>query len=366
MNKKRTARLLGKIFLFLLFNIIFTAVVVWIAYSNRVRFKKWMDHSNDFNVEDKAILYDIFSAPLVNNTQDLVYPAVKNSDELLNYLNNASLPDSLNPLNVFDTCRVLSVSPYRNDIIKITYKLYADTLHSYVYYERTGTAGKNHTAVLFTCGTGDNRVSQVAHRLLKEEDPYPQAEMIGADIYYPIYPADDVTAIHDGKKKLAITKISSYMVSVSRNMPLRFLADIFALEKYLRSKYRILHSWGHSRGGMAAAISASIFHPDTAIINAGYSVSLVKFFRLGPDQMWWANCEALLNKDAMKNRLCGKNTAVYFLWGTKEQDIFGLETKYNHTKDFYKDCPNVKTIYAAGKGHQWFSDEVSEILKGKK
>src|SRR5687767_11374393 len=108
MNKKKVSAILVKIFLFLLFNIVFTAAIVWIAYNNRVKVKKWLDHSNEFTTEDKAILYDIFSAPLISNGLDLVYPEVKNSDELLTHLNRSSLPDSLDPLSMYDTCRVLS------------------------------------------------------------------------------------------------------------------------------------------------------------------------------------------------------------------------------------------------------------------
>jgi hypothetical protein len=364
-KKRKFGRVLWRILLFLGFNAVFTAGLIWVGYKNRVRIKKWMDHSNSFSPDEKIIMYDIFSAPLISE-DELLLPPVKNSDDLVSDLMKASLPDTLDLLMIYDSCRFVSAEKIRNDVLRIRYVLFKDTLQGYAFVKKTGSPGnKNKKAVIYTSGTGDNRTWSVAHREIPTEDPMPQAEQAKADIYYPVFPGDDIEAIHDGTKKLDIVKVAPYMVSIGRNIPLRYLANIFALEKYLRTNYSVLHSWGHSRGGMTATISASVFHPDTLIANAGWSVNIEKFFRLGPDQMWWAHSSKYLNKYAMRSRFCGQPTRVFFLWGTKEQDIYGLETKNNTTKEFFKDCPNVSFRYAHDKPHVWFAEDVSKILAGK-
>jgi hypothetical protein len=158
-----------------------------------------------------------------------------------------------------------------------------------------------------------------------------------------------------------IRKIANYMVSINRNLPLRYLANILVLEKYLRTKYSVINSWGHSRGSVAATITASIFLPDTLIANSGYAVSLEKFFLLNADQLWWPHASAFLNKHAIKSRLCGKKTKVYFLYGSREEDIYGLEAIKHYTKTFFNDCPNI-TVQYADKKHVWFGEEISKIL----
>ena len=366
MPPKSKYRKLGKILLFIAVNILFTAVVGWIAYTNRVKIKKWSDHDNSFSKEDKVLMYDIFSSPLIDNESELLLPPVKNSDDLINYLVTSTLPDSLDLLAIFDNCRVVSADKYRGDILRIKYALYNDTLESYAYFTKTNKANKeNSEVIIYTSGTGEDRTRNVAHRLVSNEDPVNEAEQTGADIYFPIFPADDILAIHDGKKMLDIKKIASYLVSINRNIPLRYLANIFALEKYLRSNYSVVNAWGHSRGSITATITASIFLPDTLIANSGYAVSLEKYFRLGPDQMWWPHSFDYLNKNTIKSRLCGKKTKTFFLYGKKEaEDIYGLETWMHYTELFFKDCSNIKVKYT-DKNHVWSSKDISEIFAGK-
>lgn len=366
MVKKNRYKNLIKFFLFITLNVLCTATVIWVAYSNRVKIKRWLvDHDNDFTKEDKIILYDLFSSPLIDNQNDLLFPPVRNSDDLIKYLINSSLPDSLDLLSIYNSCKVVSTEKYREGILRIKYTLYADTLECYTYFTKTNSGKKNTKVVLYTSGSGDDRAQKVAHRLLDIEDPTKQAEQVGADIYFPIFPADDILAIHDGTKMLDIKKIPSYLVSINRNIPLRYLANIFALEKYLRSNYSILHSWGHSRGSITATLTASIFSPDTLIANSGYAISLEKFFRLGPDQIWWPHSYSYLNKDTLKKRFCGQKTKIFFLYGAKEvEDIYGLETWKHYTAVFFKDCSNVKVRYTNEK-HVWSSGDISKILSGK-
>lgn len=365
-KRKGIYKKLGKIFLFLTLNLCFTACVIWVAYHNRIRIKKWMDHENSFSPEDKVIMYDIFSSPLISDEEDLVYKPVSNSDELVSRLKESSLPDSLNLLDIFDSCRVVSSEKYRSSVLKIKYILYGDTLESFIFFTKQNTGGKlAHTAVLHIPGSGDNRTSKVAARELDKEDPIAQAQQINADIYFPVFPADDILAIHDGTKMLDIKKIGSYVVSINRSFALKYFADIFAAEKYLKPQYSSLHTWGHSRGGSVATVAASIFLPDTLIVSSGYSVYADKFFRLGPDQAWWPQSMSFWDKNFIKERLGNKKTVSYFLFGKKEvDDIYGLETKYFYTEKFFKDCPNIKVRYSDDK-HIWFSQEISAILAGK-
>ncbi|MDZ4809698.1 MAG: hypothetical protein SGI96_15730 [Bacteroidota bacterium] len=366
MEVKKTYKKVGKIFLFIAFNLSFSFVVILLAYNNRTKIKRWMDHDNSFSKEDKVIMYDIFSSPLITNEEDLVWPAVKNSDDLINYLFNSTLPDSLNLLKIYDSCRILSTAYYRGRVLKIKYILFKDTLESYVYLNKISTSGKDsHTAVLHIPGSGDNRSGQVVRRLLDKEDPVRQAKQINADIFIPVHPANDIRAIHDGTKMLDVKKIASYVVSIDRSFSLRYFADIFSIEKYLRTKYSSLQTWGHSRGGSVATVASSIFLPDTLIVSSGYSVMANKFFRLGSDQAWWPNSSKYWDKNLIKEKLRNKKTVSYFLFGKKEvDDIYGLETKYFYTEKFFKDCPNIKVRYS-DKKHMWFSDEVSKILAGK-
>jgi len=366
MATKEMYKKAGKVLFFIILNLFFTSLIIWVAYNNRTRIKKWMDHDTPFSKEDKVILYDIFSSPLIDNEGDLVYPPVKTSDEVVGDIYKATLPDTLDLLKIFDTCRVLSAEKYRSRILKIKYVLYKDTLDCYTYFRKINASGKEtHTAVLHMSGSGDNRSGKVADRLLDKEDPTEQAELIHADIYFPVYPAGGIRAIHDGVKMLDIKKISSYTVSIGRSFSLRYFADVFAIEKYLRTRYSCLHAWGHSRGSSVAAIAGSIFLPDTMIISSGYSVASNKFFRLGADQAWWPRSSFYWDKDAMKARLKKKKTICYFLFGKQEiDDMYGLETKYFYTENFFKDCPNVKVSYSDNK-HIWFRNEINEILKGK-
>ena len=118
-------------------------------------------------------------------------------------------------------------------------------------------------------------------------------------------------------------------------------------------------------GGSVAAIAGSIFLPDTMIISSGYSVASNKFFRLDVDQAWWPGSSLYWDKEAIKTRLKNNRTICYFLFGKKEvDDIYGLETKYFYTENFFKDLPNVKVRYSDNK-HSWFKKEISEILAGK-
>ena len=366
MEVKRTYKKVRKFFLFIVINLSFSFVVILLAYNNRTKIKRWMDHDNSFSKEDKVIMYDIFSSPLITNEEDLVWPAVRNSDELINYLLNSTLPDSLNLLKIYDSCRILSTAYYRGRVLKIKYVLYKDTLESYVYLNKISTSGKDsHTAVLHIPGSGDNRSGQVVRRLLDKEDPVEQAKQINADIYIPVHPANDIRAIHDGTKMLDVKKIASYVVSLDRSLSLRYFADIFSIEKYLRTRYSSLQTWGHSRGGSVATVAGSIFLPDTLIVSSGYSVMANKFFRLGSDQAWWPNSSTYWDKDFIKQRLKNTKVVSYFLFGKKEvEDIYGLETQYFYTEKFFQDCPNIKVRYS-DKKHMWFSDEVSKILAGK-
>ena len=366
MEKKGIYKKAGRVFLFITLNLFFTVGVIWLAYNNRTRIKKWMDHDNSFSQEDKVIMYDIFSSPLINDEEDLVFPPVKSSEELISDLYKSTLPDSLDLLKIYDSCTVLSTEKYRRQVIKVKYLLFSDTLESFAYLKNTGQPGKKTTkAVLYISGSGDNKAGRVAERLIDEEDPTVQAEQINADIYFPVFPADDIRAIHDGTKMLDIKKIPSYMAGSGRNFALRYFADIFAVEKYLRKNYTVLHTWGHSRGGSIATIAASIFLPDTLIVSSGYSVSSDKFFRLGGDQAWWPNSLSFWKKNTMKTRLANKKTIAYFLFGKKEtDDIYGLEAHNFYTEKFFKDCPNIKVRYSNNK-HIWFTKEISEILAGK-
>ena len=366
MEVKKTYKKSRKIFLFIVLNLSFSFVIMLLAYNNRTRIKKWMDHDNSFSKEDKVIMYDIFSSPLITNEEDLVLPPVKNSDELISYLFKSTLPDSLDLLNIYDSCRLLSTEYYRGRVLKVRYVLYSDTLESYMYFSKISSSGKDsHTAVLYIPGSGDNRSGLVARRLLDKEDPIAQAQQINADIYIPVHPANDILAIHDDIKMLDIKKVASYLVSIDRSFSLRYFADIFSIEKYLRTRYSSLQTWGHSRGGSVATVAGCIFLPDTLIVSSGYSVMANKFFRLGSDQSWWPNSSAYWDKDFIKQRLANKKTVSYFLFGKKEvEDIYGLETKYFYTEKFFKDCPNIKVKYSDNK-HIWFSDEISKILAGK-
>jgi len=357
---------IGRIILFIALNLFFTAIIIWVAYTNRTRIKKWMDHDNAFSKEDKVILYDIFSSPLIDDEGDLVNPPVKNSDQLVSYIYQSTLPDTLDLLKMFDSCRVVTVEKYRSRILKIKYVLNKDTLDCYAHFTKMNPSGKeSHTAILHMSGSGDNRSIKVANRLLDKEDPTEQAEQIHADIYFPVYPAGGVRAIHDGVMMLDIKKISSYVVSIGRSFALRYFADVFAIEKYLRTRYSSIQAWGHSRGGSVAAIAGSIFLPETMISSSGYSVASTKFFRIGPDQAWWPGSYVFWDKDAMKQRLKNKKTVCYFLYGKQEvDDMYGLETKYLYTENFFKDCPNIKVRYSDNK-HIWFRKEISEILAGK-
>jgi hypothetical protein len=364
--KNSKYRKLRRLFIFISLNLLFSFIVIWVAYSNRVKIKRWMDHDNNFSKEDKVIMYDIFSSSLVNKQNDLLFPAVKNSDELISDIINSTLPDSLDVLSMYNNCKVIAVENYRGDLLRVRYSLYNDTLESYSYFSKANIGSRQSSkAILYTAGSGENKPHKVAYRMLDIEDPIAQAEQIKADIFIPIFPADDILAIHDGTKMLDIKKVVSYLVSINRNIPLRYIANIFALEKYLRSNYSVLHSWGHSRGSITATLTASIFHPDTLIANSGYAVSLEKFFRLGPDQMWWPHAFAYLNKDSIKSRLCGQKTKTFFLYGSDEtEDIYGLETSQHYTANFFKDCPNIKVSYTEKK-HVWSPEDISKVLSGK-
>ncbi len=366
MEIKRTYKKAGKIFLFIALNLSFSFVVILLAYNNRTKIKRWMDHDNSFSKEDKVIMYDIFSSPLITNEEDLVFPPVKNSDELISDLFKSTLPDSLNLISIYDSCRILSTAYYRGRVLKIRYVLFKDTLESYMYLSKISSSGKDsHTAVLHIPGSGDNRSGLVARRLLDKEDPIAQALQINADIYIPVHPANDIRAIHDGTKMLDLKKIASYVVSIDRSFTLRYFADIFSIEKYLRTRYSSLQTWGHSRGGSVATVAGCIFSTDTLIVSSGYTVMANKFFRLGSDQAWWPNSSTYLDKNLVKKKLRNKKTVSYFLFGKKEiEDIYGLETKYFYTEKFFKDCPNIKVRYSDNK-HMWFSDEISKILAGK-
>ena len=365
MAKKEIYRKTGRILFFIALNLVFSTSIIWVAYSNRTRIKKWMDHENSFSQEDKVILYDIFSSPLVDKSE-LVFPPVNNSDELITNINKLTLPDSLDLQNMFDTCRVLSVEKYRSRALKIKYILYKDTLECYSYVRKINPSGKeSHTGVLYIPGSGENKSGKISQRQWTLEDPAEEAEQIKADMYVPVFPANDIRAIHDGTKMLDIKKIISYVVSTGRSFTLRYFADIFAIEKYLRTRYAVFQTWGHSRGGSVAAIAGSIFLPDTLIISSGYSVASNKFFRLDVDQAWWPGSSYYWDKEAMKARLKDKKTVCYFLFGKKEvDDIYGLETKYFYTANFFKDLPNVQVRYSDNK-HSWFKKEISEILAGK-
>jgi len=366
MASKELPKKVGKVLLFIILNLFFTSLIIWVAYTNRTQIKKWMDHDTPFSKEDKVILYDIFSSPLIEEVTDLVNPPVKSSDELVSYITKSSLPDTMDLLKMFDSCRVVSAEKFRSRILKIRYVLYKDTLDCYTHFSKISPSGKeSHTAVLHMSGSGDNRSLKVANRLMDKEDPTEQAEQIHADIYFPVFPAGGVRAIHDGVMMLDIKKISSYTVSIGRSFALRYFADVFAIEKYLRSLYSGLQAWGHSRGGSVAAIAGSIFLPDTIIVSSGYSVASTKFFRLGADQAWWPGSAKYWDKDAMKERLKNKKTICYFLFGKQEvDDMYGLETKYFYTENFFKDCPNVKVRYSDN-NHVWFRKEITEILAGK-
>ena len=102
MAKKEIYRKAGRILFFIALNLVFSAGVIWVAYSNRTRIKRWLDHENSFSKEDKVILYDIFSSPLVDKA-DLVNPPINNSDELISSINKLTLPDSLDLQNMFDS-----------------------------------------------------------------------------------------------------------------------------------------------------------------------------------------------------------------------------------------------------------------------
>lgn len=366
MAVKRTYKKAVKIFLFIALNLSFSFVVILLAYNNRTKIKRWMDHDNSFSKEDKVIMYDIFSSPLISNKEDLVLPSVNNSEDLISYLVKSTLPDSLDLLSMYDSCRILSTGYYRGRVLKIKYVLFNDTLESYMYFSKISSSGKDsHTAVLHIPGSGDNKSGLVARRLLDKEDPIAQAQQINADIYIPVHPANDIRAIHDGIKMLDIKKIASYVVSIDRSFSLRYFADIFSIEKYLRTRYSSFQTWGHSRGGSVATIAACIFLPDTLIVSSGYSVMANKFFRLGSDQAWWPNSSKYWDKNLVKEKLRNNKTVSYFLFGKKEvEDIYGLETKFFYTEKFFKDCPNIKVWYSDNK-HMWFSDEISKILAGK-
>lgn len=366
MTKTRIYKRVGKVFLFLGLNLCVTVGIIWVAYNNRTRIKKMLDHPNSFSKEDKIILYDIFSSPLIEDKDDLVLPPVQNSDELIQRLNWLTIPNTIELPRVYDSCEVISVRHYRRHVLEITYRLFNDTLDSYVYVTKSVLKGKtSNRAVIHLPGSGDNRSGKVARRELDEEDPTMQAEQIGADIYFPIYPADDILAIHDGKKMLDIKKVASYLVSTNRNLSLRHLADIFALRKWLEPSYSVLHLWGHSRGGNTAAVAASILLPDTLIVSSGYSARNNKFFRLNADQLWWPNSIAYMDKGYMKNRFCQSRTKAFFLFGDKEiDDIYGLERNSKYTENYFKDCQNIQVKYVEKK-HVWFSDEISKILSGK-
>lgn len=366
MEKKRTYKRAFRIFLFILLNLLFTLTIIWIAYNNRTRIKRWMDHDTAFSKEDKVILYDIFSSPLIDDQEDLVLPPVEKSDELISDIYKSTLPDTVDLFTLYDSSRILSVTRYRSQILRIRYLLFGDTLDSYTYFTKAGLRGKKTSkVVLYLSGSGDNRSGRVARRLLDKEDPSRQAEEIGADIFFPVFPGNDIRAIHDGTKMLDVKKVMSYVVSLGRNFSLRYFADVFIIEKYLRSQYSVLHTWGHSRGGTAATIAASIFLPDTLIVSSGYSVEVNKFFRLGLDQAWWPHSAKFTDNKYIKQRLGSSKTVSYFLFGKKEtDDIYGLECRYFYTENFFKDNPNIKVRYSDNK-HIWFSEEISQILRGK-
>lgn len=366
MSKKTIYRKLGRILLFVGLNLCFTAGVIWVAYTNRTRIKKMLDHENSFTKEDKIILYDIFSSPLIEQKSNLIFPAVNNSDDVLTYIQKSTLPDTLDLFRMYDSCKVLSVSNYRDHIIKVNYELFGDTLDSYAYFNYISkTNNKARKAVMHIPGSGDNRPGKVASRLMKQEDPTPQAEQINADIYFPVFPADDIRAIHDGTKMLDFKKILNYLVSNNRNLSLRYLADIFALKKYLDTSYNSLQIWGHSRGGMTATIASSVFLPDTLIVSSGYSVYDYKFFRLSLDQLSWSKAHLFTNREFIKNRLGNSRTKAFFLFGNKEEDdMYGLEGKYFYTSKYFQSYPNIQVRYA-DKKHVWFGDEISKILAGK-
>lgn len=322
-----------------------------------------MDHRNSFNKEDKVILYDIFSSPLIDDKSELVFPAVKNSDEVITALKNSTLPDTLDLLTMYDNCRVLSSGSFKKDILMIRYVLFNDTLNSYAYFNKNSS--KSTTVVMYIPGSGNNRPGKVARRQMKEEDPVEQAKQIRADIYIPVFPADDIRAVHDGEKMLDIKKILGYFVLNDQNLSLRYLADIFALKKYLDSGYTTHHVWGHSRGGSTATIVASVVLPDTLIVSSGYSVLSNKFFRLNTDQLWWVGASKYFDKNFISQRLGHSKTKAFFLFGKQEVDaIYGLETKYFYSQNFYKPYPNIQVRYA-DKKHVWFGDEISKILEGK-
>ncbi len=363
MDKRKLYKKLGRVFLFLFLNLCLTSLIIWIAYNNRTRIKKMMDHDNSFNKEDKVILYDIFSSPLIENGNDLVLPAVNTSDQVVNDVNSSTLPDSLDLMSMYESCRVISTSRYRSDILKIKYVMYNDTLDSYAYFTKTG--GKTNTGILYVPGSGDNRPGMVARRQVETEDPTVQATQIHGDIYFPVYPADDIRAIHDGAKMLDIKKILGYLVTNGRNLSLRYLADIFALNKFLDSTYSIRHVWGHSRGGSTATLIGAIVLPDTLIISSGYSVMSNKFFRLNNDQLWWHGADHYFDKNFIVGRLSQSKTQAFFLFGKKEEDdIYGLETKYFYSQNYYKPFQNIHVSYA-DKKHVWFGEEISKILSGK-
>jgi hypothetical protein len=142
MASKNIYRKLGRILLFVGLNLCFTAGVIWVAYSNRTRIKKMLDHENSFNKEDKIILYDIFSSPLIESKDKLVFPAVENSDDVLIYIQKSTLPDTLDLFKMYDSCKVLAAVNYRDNIIKVNYVLYGDTLDSYAYFNYTSKTNK--------------------------------------------------------------------------------------------------------------------------------------------------------------------------------------------------------------------------------
>lgn len=142
----------------------------------------------------------------------------------------------------------------------------------------------------------------------------------------------------------------------------RYIVDIIALTKYLKTAYEKVVVIGLSQGGSAALFVALQAEPDVAVVASGFSIlNNGPAYVAGVNQIIIPGFLAIYTPEYIAEIIKSQSTRYLFTYGKSETGVYRYETEARVTEEFFGDLEQLEFSYHPG-GHVFPVDVIKEFL----
>jgi hypothetical protein len=324
--------------------IIFSLLVILIFFSYGVlagnykifpyfllqKIKQSLNFNFDDFFKEGTLMETAFVQTLPDNIP-LLYPSVKNREELKNYIDEIKIVPSSEFFGIYANINSYTLSQKTNDIVELAYKIKKNEHKAYAYYVSKTISNNLRCAVLIIPGSGENQALAI-HDERGYHGTIRSTLSEYCDVFILIKPNHGYRSIHNGKKRLdADNFLYATLLNQGYSYSANYITESLAWLKFIKENYKISGVAGLSQGGGASFIVSLEAEPAFAIISSGFSLYQREITWAGFNQIIIPGLYNYYSQDFLQNVISEQKTEYFFSY-SREKDGFVYEQEAESQK----------------------------------